>query len=80
MLGAFGGPGMFLLFAGFAAVSAVLFALGTRMPPPKTAGSAALGVRGKLQPRRPALHFVSKKANQGALKSLIRHRSHFSSP
>lgn len=37
MLGAFGGSGMFLLFAGFAAVSAVLFTLGTRMPPPKTA-------------------------------------------
>ncbi len=37
MLGAFGGPGMFLLFAGFAAVSAVLFAIGTRMPPPKAA-------------------------------------------
>lgn len=37
MLGAFGGSGMFLLFAGFAAVSAVLFTFGTRMPPPKTA-------------------------------------------
>ncbi|QXC52424.1 MFS transporter (plasmid) [Agrobacterium salinitolerans] len=35
MLGAFGGPGMFLLFAGFAAASAILFALGTRMPPPR---------------------------------------------
>lgn len=40
MLGAFGGPGMFLLFAAFAAVSAILFAIGTRMPPPRT--SAAL--------------------------------------
>ncbi len=37
MLGAFGGPGMFLLFAGFAALSAILFAIGTRMPPPKMA-------------------------------------------
>jgi MFS family permease len=37
MLGAFGGPGMFLLFAGFAAISAVLFAIGTRMPPPEAA-------------------------------------------
>ena len=35
MLGAFGGPGMFLLFAAFAAASAILFAIGTRMPPPK---------------------------------------------
>lgn len=35
MLGAFGGPGMFLLFAGFAVISAILFAIGTRMPPPK---------------------------------------------
>lgn len=35
MLGAFGGPGMFLLFAGFSIVSAILFAIGTRMPPPK---------------------------------------------
>jgi MFS family permease len=37
MLGAFGGAGMFLLFAGFAGLSAVLFAVGTRMPPPKVA-------------------------------------------
>ncbi|WP_246590363.1 MFS transporter [Rhizobium lentis] len=37
MLGAFGGPGMFLLFAGFATISAILFAIGTRMPPPKPA-------------------------------------------
>ena len=36
MLGAFGGPGMFLLFAAFAGASAVLFAVGTRMPPPGT--------------------------------------------
>jgi MFS family permease len=35
MLGAFGGPGMFLLFAGFAVISAILFAVGTRMPPPR---------------------------------------------
>ncbi|MGX5720702.1 MFS transporter [Shinella zoogloeoides] len=35
MLGAFGGPGMFLLFAGFSIISAILFAIGTRMPPPK---------------------------------------------
>ncbi|APG93369.1 MFS transporter [Sinorhizobium americanum] len=34
MLGGLGGPGMFLLFAGFAAASAILFAVGTRMPPP----------------------------------------------
>lgn len=34
MLGLFGGPGMFLLFAGFAVLSAILFAVGTRMPPP----------------------------------------------
>jgi MFS family permease len=34
MLGAFGGPAMFLLFAGFAMASALLFAIGTRMPPP----------------------------------------------
>jgi MFS family permease len=40
MLGAFGGPGMFLLFAAFAAASAILFAIGTRMPPPRA--SAAL--------------------------------------
>jgi MFS family permease len=36
MLGAFGGAGMFLLYAGFAAAAAVLFAVGTRMPPPGT--------------------------------------------
>ncbi|WP_426127590.1 MFS transporter [Pararhizobium sp. PWRC1-1] len=36
MLGAFGGAGMFLLYAGLAAAAAVLFALGTRMPPPGT--------------------------------------------
>lgn len=35
MLGAFGGPGMFLLYAGFAVGSAILFTVGTRMPPPK---------------------------------------------
>lgn len=35
MLSAFGGSGMFLLFAVFAAGSAILFAVGTRMPPPK---------------------------------------------
>lgn len=35
MLGAFGGPGMFLLFAAFSIGSAVLFAIGTRMPPPQ---------------------------------------------
>jgi len=37
MLGAFGGAGMFLLFAGFAGLSAIFFAIGTRMPPPKVA-------------------------------------------
>jgi MFS family permease len=37
MLGVLGGPGMFLLFAGFAAISAILFAIGTRMPPPRSA-------------------------------------------
>ena len=36
MLAAFGASGMFLLFAGFAAVSALLFTIGTRMPPPRT--------------------------------------------
>lgn len=41
MLGAFGGPGMFLLFAGFAILSAVLFAVGTRMPPPKASVALA---------------------------------------
>ncbi|RCS23722.1 MFS transporter [Phyllobacterium salinisoli] len=37
MLGALVGPGMFLLYAAFAAASAILFAIGTRMPPPKAA-------------------------------------------
>ncbi|GGG23071.1 MULTISPECIES: MFS transporter [Rhizobium] len=37
MLGAFGGAGMFLLFTAFAIFSAILFALGMRMPPPKVA-------------------------------------------
>lgn len=37
MLGAFGGAGMFLLFAGFAGLSAILFAVGRRLPPPKVA-------------------------------------------
>lgn len=37
MLGALGGPAMFLLYAAFAAASAVLFVIGTRMPPPKVA-------------------------------------------
>jgi MFS family permease len=41
MLGAFGGPGMFLLFAAFALGSAVLFAIGTRMPPPRTSVALA---------------------------------------
>ncbi len=41
MLGAFGGPGMFLLFAAFALGSAVLFALGTRMPPPEASARLA---------------------------------------
>lgn len=41
MLGAFGGAGMFLLFAGFAILSAVLFAVGTRMPPPKASVALA---------------------------------------
>lgn len=36
MLAAFGAAGMFLLFAGFAAASAVMYMIGTRMPPPKT--------------------------------------------
>ena len=36
MLAAFGASGMFLLFAGFAAISALMFAIGTRMPPPRT--------------------------------------------
>lgn len=41
MLGAFGGPAMFLLFAGFAAASAALFIIGTHMPPPKAVRSNA---------------------------------------
>lgn len=41
MLGAFGGAGMFLLFVGFAVLSAILFAVGTRMPPPKAAARQA---------------------------------------
>ncbi|MDH7808703.1 MULTISPECIES: MFS transporter [unclassified Rhizobium] len=41
MLGAFGGAGMFLLFAGFAGLSAILFAVGTGMPPPKAAAPQA---------------------------------------
>lgn len=44
ILGAFGGVSMFLLFAAFAIVSAILFSIGTRMPPPnrvnKTEGAA----------------------------------------
>ncbi len=58
MLGAFGGPGMFLMFAAFAGASAVLFAIGTRMPPPGTraetraaglaGGTATLSLRGVL--------------------------------
>lgn len=56
MLGAFGGPGMFLMFAAFAGASAVLFAIGTRMPPPGitvkvrpagiAGGAATLSLRG----------------------------------
>lgn len=41
MLGLFGGPGMFLLFAGFSLGSAVLFAIGTRMPPPRASAELA---------------------------------------
>lgn len=35
VMGMVGGPAMFLLFAGMAGVSALLFTVGTRMPPPK---------------------------------------------
>ena len=41
MLSTFGGPGMFLLFACFAAASAILFAIGMRMPPPRISLQAA---------------------------------------
>jgi len=44
MLGAFGGPGMFLLFAGFAVAGASLFAVGTRMPPPRASAKSAPAV------------------------------------
>ncbi|MGQ3295641.1 MAG: MFS transporter, partial [Shinella sp.] len=51
MLGAFGGPGMFLLFAALAVGSAILFAIGTRMPPPRASvelipAAASEGVAG----------------------------------
>ncbi|MGN7882221.1 MFS transporter [Ensifer sp. 22460] len=53
MLSAFGGPGMFLLFAGFAAISAILFAIGTRMPPPIAAArQSSTGT--SLPPAQPA--------------------------
>jgi MFS family permease len=42
MLGAFGGAGMFLLFSMFAGVSALLFSVGPRMPPPKLTTSKPL--------------------------------------
>ena len=43
MLGAFGGTGMFLTFAAFAAASAVMFTIGMRMPPlhPRAEGALA---------------------------------------
>lgn len=48
ILGAFGGPGMFLLFAGFAAISAILFAVGTPCRPRKQRHSNPRRVRRKL--------------------------------
>ncbi|PRH88559.1 MFS transporter [Labrys okinawensis] len=42
MLGAFGGAGMFLTFAAFAAASAVMFTIGTRMPPPRPRAEGAV--------------------------------------
>jgi MFS family permease len=48
LLGMLGGPAMFLLFAGMAVASAILFTIGTKMPPP--------AVRSKgLAPTSPAL-------------------------
>ncbi|NKL39173.1 MFS transporter [Rhizobium leguminosarum bv. viciae] len=75
MLGAFGGPGMFLLFAGFAAVTAVLFVLGTRMPPPKTAAPVSLassrGATTAPHLRGFAIMRDKKRNSKGIKKSLI---------
>ncbi|MCX8569443.1 MFS transporter [Aminobacter sp. MET-1] len=46
-LGAFGGQGMFMLFAAFAAGSAVLFALGYASPPPASLDGHAAAVGGE---------------------------------
>lgn len=61
MLGASGGPGMFLLFAGFAAISAIPFAIGTRMPPPKAATrrSAAGAPEASIEPYLRGAHLVA---------------------
>ncbi|MBD9390201.1 MFS transporter [Agrobacterium sp. AGB01] len=48
LLGMLGGPAMFLLFAGMAVASAVLFTIGTKMPPPAVRSKA-------LAPTSPAL-------------------------
>ena len=46
-LGAFGGQGMFMLFAAFAAGSAVLFALGHASPPPASLDGRAAALGGE---------------------------------
>lgn len=48
VLGAFGGQGMFLLFAAFAAGSAVLFALGHASPPPASLDGRAAALGGEV--------------------------------
>ncbi|WP_269931613.1 MFS transporter [Aminobacter sp. HY435] len=47
-LGAFGGQGMFMLFAILAAGSAVLFAIGHASPPPASVDGEAVGVGGEI--------------------------------
>lgn len=43
VLGSFGGTYLFLIFAGFAMASALLFSIGTRMPPPRPKADRAAG-------------------------------------
>lgn len=59
VLGILGGPAMFMLFAGFAAAGALLFAVGTRTPPPMdgTATRRAGESRSPISP--PSLLFPS---------------------
>lgn len=47
-LGAFGGQGMFMLFAILAAGSAVLFAIGYASPPPASLNGQAMGTSGEI--------------------------------